>query len=71
MKANITKGNSLNLKTGNVQEHRHIHLHLSHGLKYPSLFAVRLREPKQGLCDNLEGWGGRWSGGRGHGFTYG
>ena len=43
-------------------------------------FAVWLREHKQGLCDNLEGWveegDGRevWEGGlrgRGHGCTYG
>ena len=38
-------------------------------------FAVWLRELRQGLCDNLEGWeGGRWkegSGGMGHGCTYG
>ena len=25
-------------------------------------FAVRLRELKQGLCDNLEGWDGEWDG---------
>ena len=43
-------------------------------------FAVWLREHKQGLCDNLEGWDGEgdgrkvWEdglGGRGHGCTYG
>ena len=27
-------------------------------------FAVWLRELKQGLCDNLEGWDGREMGGR-------
>ena len=40
-------------------------------------FAIWLRELKQRLCDNLEGWdgeeGGREvpEGGRGHGCTYG
>ena len=39
-------------------------------------FAVRLRELKPGLCNNLEevGWGGRWEGGskgRGNMNTYG
>ena len=39
-------------------------------------FAVWLRKLKQGLCSNLEGWGGggsweRVSKGRGHGYTYG
>ena len=39
-------------------------------------FAVCLRELKQGLCINLEGWemGGRWEGGsrgRRHMYTYG
>ena len=40
-------------------------------------FAVRLREPKQGLCINLDAWdgeGGREEGdsrGRGHMYTYG
>lgn len=37
MKANIIKGNSLNLKTGNVEEHRWIHQHWGHRLKYLSL----------------------------------
>ena len=34
-------------------------------------FAVWLRELKQWLCDNLEGWDGKEMGGRGHGCTYG
>ena len=37
-------------------------------------FAVGLRELKQGLCTNLEGWDGRWEGssrGRRHMHTYG
>ena len=38
-------------------------------------FAVCLRDLKQGLCINLEGYdGGRWEGGsrgRGHMYTYG
>jgi len=32
-------------------------------------FAVCLRKLKQGLCINLEGWGGRWEGGtKGKGY---
>ena len=35
-------------------------------------FAVRLRKLKQGLCINLEGWGGEGgSKGRGYMHTYG
>ena len=34
-------------------------------------FAVWLRELKQWLCDNLEGWDGKEMGGRGHGYTHG
>ena len=38
-------------------------------------FALCIRELKQGLCINLEGWdGGRWEGGskgRGYMYTYG
>ena len=34
-------------------------------------FFVWIRELKQGLSDNLEGWDGEEMGGRGHGYTYG
>ena len=37
-------------------------------------FDVWLRELKQGLCDRLKAWGGRWEGGlggRGHVYIYG
>ena len=44
MKANIIKGNSLNLKTGNVEEHRWIHQNWGHGLKYPSLTSCCLEK---------------------------